>query len=337
MTEYYVGVGGGINRLQAMVVAPEGERLKIVGQARQTGQPEKGNPDRHLDRLEAVIRFALKEASLPEADIKAIGVSSVGQVDYNTQMIIYSTNLDLRNYPLGEELGKRFGGVPAAVSNDVVSHMVGEHRFGVAKGVEHLVYFYVDYGTGSALLLNNQIYLGADGLAGEIGHAGINLHGRLCDCGNSGCLEAICSQRAVARAIRARWHQGWNFTFEDLIDLESDIDTVTHLITPHLIQDAILAGDKQVIRVIQEAAEGMAYSVAGVINFLNPQMVVLGGGMLNTVDLLYEQTREMAFEGALRPSAERVRIERSRLGGTAEIYGAVARAVELFGGAQPAG
>lgn len=331
MKSYYVGVGGGVDRIHAMVTMPDQDRLKILGQERQQGSPQKGNSQHHLDRLEHVVRAALERAGLRESDLGAIGISTVGQVDYEKQMIIYSTNLDLHNFPLGEELSKRFGGAPVVVVNDVVGHMLGEQQFGVARGVKDLVYYYVDYGTGAALMFNGQMYTGANGLAGEAGHAGISLHGKLCDCGNTGCLEAICSQRALARAIHARFHQGWDFSFSGDIDLNADIETVSHLITPHIIQEAVIAGDNQIINLVHEAAEGLAYSIAGVITLLNPEMVVLGGGMLNTVQILADQAQELALQWALRPTVARVKIERSRLGNIAEIYGAVARAMQLVG------
>ena len=329
MVQYFVGVGGGIDRLHAMVVSPEQDGLKVVAQDRRMGQVKKGDGTHHVGRLEAVIRSAMEKGKLSESDIAGIGISSPGQIDYDRCEIIYSTNLDLRNFPLGAALSKRFSGVPVTLINDVVGHMLGEHRLGIAKGVSHLVYIYVAYGTGSAMLLNNDLYRGASDLAGEIGHTSVNLHGRLCDCGNSGCLEAICSQWAIARAIKARWHHGWPTTLAEQVDLTLDLDSVTHVITPHLIAEAIRNKDKTVIRVIEEAAEGMGSSIACVINMLNPQMIVLGGGMMEAVDLLFDRSREIALNWALRPSAETVSIVRTKLGSIAEVYGAAVSAIEL--------
>ena len=257
------------------------------------------------------------KANIDIGDISSIGISSGGQINSQTGTILYATNLGVKNFHLAEKLSE-YVKCQINVINDVDAHALGEQKLGAGKNYNNLVYLYVGFGIGSSIIIDKKIYRGSNFLAGEIGHSTVNLNGTLCLCGNFGCLDAISSRRAIGNAIQASWKQGRETILSSMIDLSSNqLD-----IGASLIGEAIDRKDQLTISIVEDAGIALGAAVANVVNFLNPNAIILGGDLVDTVDLLYLRALDSSKRRSLLASYENVSILKAKLGATAEVYGA---------------
>lgn len=200
-----------------------------------------------------------------------------------------------------EELAQGYG-VPLMVDNDANLGALAEHWWGVGNGVDNLAYIKVATGIGSGHVIGGEIYRGATGVAGEIGHMAIDPHGRLCICGLRGCLVTLIGGPAlVARAaeLAAEFPQS---------ELAGKNNTVNQ------IEDAALAGDPLALQVAEEAAAHLGIVVAGLLNLLNPSMVIVGGDLARLGDILLDPLRETVKRRTLVSSIAAAEIRTSDLG-----------------------
>lgn len=214
-----------------------------------------------------------------------------------------------------EQLGQRYG-VPVYIDNDANLGAIAEHRYGAGRGVSDLIYVKSAYGVGAGYILGGEIYRGATGSAGEMGHLPIDIYGQRCVCGNRGCLATFVG----AEALGARSRQ----LFADFP--ESSLNGLNPTISA--IENAALAGDPLARRVVREAAEYLGIAIAGWINMMNPTMVILGGDLSRTGELLVEPIREKIRRGTLVNSNLNVDVRISELGSKAIAIGAATLALE---------
>jgi glucokinase len=231
--------------------------------------------------------------------------------------------------PIAESLRQRYG-VPAALRNDVQVAAAGELAFGAGRGVQDFVCCFVGTGVGGAVVTGGKLVTGASGSAGEIGHIVVDTGGRLCGCGGRGHLESYASRTAI--------------TFSLMGDLKRGRDSVLRKLAPDLstaamwpesgavrsgaLQEALELGDQLVTETITEAGRYLGYGLASVINLLNPARIVLGGGVIEAVDLMYDTGVEYARREALPAAAGSVEFTRATLGDHAGVVGAALIASE---------
>jgi predicted NBD/HSP70 family sugar kinase len=200
-----------------------------------------------------------------------------------------------------EKLAERYG-VPLMADNDANLGALAEHWWGAGQGTDNLVYIKVATGVGSGHVIGGEIYRGATGVAGEIGHIAIDPHGKLCVCGLRGCLVTLVGGRAlVARAAEL------SAEYPDS-RLAKDSSTINE------IEEAALAGDPLALRVAQEAAEHLGIGIAGLLNLLNPSKVIVGGDLSRLGDLLLDPLRETVSQRTLVSSVAAAEIRTSDLG-----------------------
>ena len=214
-----------------------------------------------------------------------------------------------------ELLGQKYG-VPVYVDNDANLGAIAEHRWGAGRGVKDLIYIKSSHGIGAGYILGGEIYRGASGAAGEIGHFPIDLYGKRCVCGLRGCLVTYIG----AEALKARATQ----LFADYPD------SILVGENPRIraIEDAALAGDILAMRVVREAAEYLGIAIAGWLNIMNPSMVILGGDLARTGELLIDPIREKFSHCTLVHSVASVEIKTSELGPKAIAIGAATLAID---------
>jgi glucokinase-like ROK family protein len=208
-----------------------------------------------------------------------------------------------------QELGRRFG-VPLLVDNDANLGALAEHWWGAGYGVDDFAYVKVATGVGSGHVIGGEIYRGATGVAGEIGHLAIDPHGKPCICGLRGCLATLVGAPALearARELRAL-HPGSALARGDL--------------GIFAIETAALAGDPLALQVVEEAAGHLGIAVAGMLNLMNPSMVVVGGGLARLGELLLEPLRETVRKRTLVSSVAASELRTSKLGEQATAIGA---------------
>src|SRR5258707_893702 len=305
---YALGIDlGGTKVLASLVDVTSGE---VVASVRKRTKAEKGQ-DFISKRTTELAQEVLSEAELTDgADIVAIGVGAAGQIDRQAGVILDAPNLGVRNLNLGELLGQQFG-KPVAIGNDVEVATVGELYYGSGQGYQNLVCIFVGTGIGGGIVQNGQMYTGLTGTAGEIGHVPIDAGGRLCGCGNRGCLEAYASRTAITKAIMAEIHHGRKSILADEAALQ--LKQGETIIRSGLLASAIKQNDALTIEIVTEAADYLGYGLGAVINFYNPECIVLGGGVIESIDLLFERASSRALTIALSQPAAKTKIVRTHL------------------------
>ena len=311
--DYVVGVDMGGTKILAAVIDAKGE---IVQQAKRATKPKKG-PEEVIERITRCIREAIDSAELNPSQIRAIGIGSPGPLDPETGVIIFAPNLGWSNVPLKAKLEANLS-IPTFVDNDVNVGTLGEYAFGAGRGVKNLVGIFVGTGIGGGIILDGKLFHGVNKTAGEVGHMIVEVKGPRCGCGNFGCLEAVASRTAITRDLqKAILKKGKKSKLTELNGGNLD------LIRSKAIARAVKQGDKPTIKVVQRAAKYLGISVASIVHFLNPEMVVLGGGVVEAMgDSLLDPIRHAAAEYALPTTMDGVQIVAATLGDNAGVIGA---------------
>ncbi len=268
--------------------------------------------------------LALAEKVLAGDAPDAVGVSFGGPVDTTTGTVRLSHHVPgWANTPLREMLGAKFG-APVSVDNDANVAALGEYRFGAGRGCTSLLYITVSTGVGGGWILNGQPWRGADGMAGEIGHTVVDPQGPICLCGKRGCVERLASGPYMAQQARdwltVRPEQGR--ILQELVngDLEK--------ITGKLISQAAAQGDELAWEVLSTSAWALGVGIGNAANLVNPQRVVLGGGVTKSGERFWDVIRQTARKTAL-PEVM-IDIVPAELGDDAPLWGAVALAENVY-------
>lgn len=242
----------------------------------------------------------------------AVGIGCGGPLDPDRGVILTAPNLPgWENLPLVDYFSNVFN-APAYLDNDVNLAALAEARKGAGIGVDHLAYFNIGTGIGGGIVIGGKLYRGC-GNAGEFGHQVILPDGPPCLCGKHGCLESLASGTSIARRAK---ESGLSLTAEE-------------------VAQAARAGDAIAARIMNETAEYLGLGVANVVNILNPRMVVLGGGVMKSADLLLDGIRRTVNERAMTQLANDVQIVPGILGDQAGITGALLIALEESTSHQP--
>ena len=252
-----------------------------------------------------------------EADFSGIGIGSPGPLDRQTGTVINTPNLGWRNFPLRDLISNAVG-MPATLDNDANCATYGEWWLGAGRDVDTLIGLTLGTGIGGGIVLNGEIFHGVSDSAGEFGHMTIDSNGRKCKCGNYGCLEAYASGPAMAlRAV-----EGIESGAESL--LPALVDGRLDQITAATVYEAVVLGDPYANEVMRDTAKFLGAGIASLINLLNPEMVVIAGGVTRAGDHLFVPLRAEVRRRAFRSAEERCQIVSGQLPGTAGVIGAAA-------------
>jgi glucokinase len=310
---YGLGIDLGGTKILAGVV--DLESGKVLGSARKKTHAERG-AKAIAERLNEVAQEALDAAKLPaHAALSGIGVGAAGQLDHKNGVVLASPNLPFENFPLAEQLQSQFH-LPMTLANDVEAAAYGELYHGAGKGCPLFVCVFVGTGIGGGIVQDGKLFRGASGTAGELGHMTVAAGGRLCGCGSRGCLEAYASRTAMTHAIAGEIKRGRHSV------VKAELETGTGVLRSGHFAEAIEAKDELVLQVVQEAADYLAYGLASIINFYNPEKIILGGGVIEAMDLIFDRATRRAREIALPAPSRSVAFERAALGDNAGIVGA---------------
>jgi glucokinase len=320
---YALGIDlGGTKVLASVVDVSTGE---VIASVRKRTKADKGQDFISKRTVELASEVL---ASLDGQEIVAIGVGAAGQIDRETGTIMDAPNLGVHDLNLNELLGNQFG-KPVRVGNDVEVATAGELYYGSGRGYQDFVCVFIGTGIGGGIVQNGQLYTGISGTAGEIGHTIIDAGGRLCGCGNRGCLEAYASRTAITKAIMAEIHHGRKSVLSD--EAQQQLKQGEVIIRSGLLANAIKQDDALTIEVVREAADYLGYGLGTVINFLNPECIILGGGVIEAIDLLFERARDRALTVALSQPASKTKIVRAHLGDFSGAVGAACLAAQATG------
>ncbi len=309
--KYAIGIDlGGTKILTGLVNKKNGE---IISSVKKKTKKDKG-PQNISKKITESIQELLEESKISKKEISSVGIGAAGQVDRKKGILISAANLDCYDLNLKEKI-KDFIDLPVYVGNDVEIAAIGENTFGAAKGYKDVVCIFVGTGIGSAIIKDGKIIKGATGTAGEIGHTIVDLNGRPCGCGGHGCLEAYASRSAIEKRIEGALKKGRKSVILNYLENGKSISS-------HMIHDAIIEGDELVTQCVDEAAEYLSGGVASVINFINPQLIILGGGLIEAVDYFYNQVIKKAKAKSLPVPAESIVFKKAALGDFSGVIGA---------------
>jgi glucokinase len=316
--KWIVGVDlGGTNIVVGLLPISGGEVMGVRSMPTESGRGAKFVVDRIVDMIEAAITDVLAQEGASRSEIAGVGIGSPGPLDRKTGTVINTPNLGWRNFPLRDLISNAVS-LPATLDNDANCATYGEWWLGAGRDVNTLIGLTLGTGIGGGIVLDGKIFHGCSDVAGEIGHMTIDSTGRKCNCGNYGCLEAYASGPAMA----ARAVEGIEAGAETmLVDL---VGGRLEQITAAIVYDAVVRGDAYANEVMKDTAKFLGAGVASLINILNPEMVVIAGGVTRAGDHLFEPLRAEVRRRAFRTAEEVCRIVPGELPGTAGVVGAAA-------------
>ena len=261
------------------------------------------HPKASLDLAHKLTVAALEEAEVAREHVIGVGVGLAAPVDA-LHGAVHSDGI-LPGWDAIQpavELQQRLG-LPVQLENDANAGAMGEHLFGAGRGVADMLYLRLSAGVGLGMILGGHLYGGVSGIAGEIGHNPAVQDGLICRCGNRGCLETVASPVAVADLLtRSR---------REPVSLAGLLKLVH-------------SGDRGARRAVADAGDAVGRAIAGAVNLLNPQLVIIGGELAVAGDVLLDPIRAAVERRAVAPAARDVRIAQGALGENAEVLGAAA-------------
>ncbi len=251
----------------------------------------------------------------------AVGVGTAGMVDFEAGAVAFSPNLPLREVPIRDLVAERVG-LPCVVDNDANAAAWGEYRFGAARGTRHALLVTVGTGIGGGIIDDGRLFRGAHGFAAEIGHFIVEPGGPPCGCGNRGCWEQMASGNAIGRLGRQLAQEDPTSLIATLAGKEP--------VTGRHVSEAAGRGDAAAVAIFTEVGRRLGEGIAGLVNILDPEIVVVGGGVAEEGDLLLEPARA-AYRETVEAPAHRpgVEIVPAALGKDAGAIGAAALAFDL--------
>ncbi len=311
MQNFAIGIDlGGTKVLTALVDKNTGEVVHFV---KKKTKKDKG-PEKIIHKIIKSIHEIFEEQHLSVKDISSIGIGAAGQVDREKGIVIAAPNLDCFNLEIKAIVEKEFS-IPVFLGNDVEIATLGEFHFGAGKGYKDFVCIFVGTGVGSGLVQDGLVRRGSSGTAGEIGHIIVDVGGRPCACGGNGCLEAYASRLAIEKRIVGALKKGRTSDITNYLEEGKSIKT-------SMIKKALDNHDELVTQNIDEAAEYLACGLASVINFYNPGLIILGGGLIDAIDYFYNKSVKIAKAKALPTPSKNIEFKKAQLGDFSGVIGA---------------
>ena len=314
------GVDLGGTKVLAAIVDAQG---KILGRAKAATPAQEGGPA-ILATIVETVRRAAAEARVEPTGLAGIGVGSPGPLDPQTGVILFSANMNVKDFALGPGLTAALG-PPTLVQNDVRVGGFGEFRLGAGRGFRSVLAAFVGTGIGGCLILDGQIVTGATGNAGEIGHIVLKPGGPDCGCGRRGCMEALASRTAIARRIRKAARKG------RVTSLAAKVEEKGERLKSKDLALAYLGGDPVAVAEVDRAARYLGLGLGSLVNVFGPEIVIIGGGVTAALGPLYLEAIRKAMRGQiLVDPGQVIRIEAAALGDDAGVLGGALLARERF-------
>jgi glucokinase len=315
--ELFLGIDLGGTKIDAGLVDREG---RILARHHRDTKAKEGQ-DAVFRRLVGAASRLLASEGISRQQVAAIGVAAPGPINARTGVVTLPPNLPgWHDVPLAELIHEELG-LPTRLENDANAAALAEHRFGAGQGSEHMVYVTVSTGIGGGFILGGKLYAGATGGAAEIGHMTVLASGPLCGCGNRGCLEALAAGSAIAREARERVQRGVPTLIAEL----SGGDPQN--ISAKLVAQAAEQGDWEAEDILNQAMAYLGLGMANLVNLLNPELLVIGGGLTKMGERLFEPVRRAIDLRAFATTARAVELRHAQLGDDVGILGAAAVAM----------
>lgn len=319
MSNVIIGVDLGGTNVKAAIVT---EDKQVVAKDSRPTHASDG-PVAIMDLMAECIRDLLRANGIEMRQVLAAGFGAPGPMNWQTGIVYEPPNLPgWKNVALADEMHKRIG-VPCYVDNDANVACYGEYWLGAGQGADSIVVFTLGTGVGGGIVVFGQLLRGIDGTAAELGHITVMRNGRRCGCGALGCLEAYASVTGMVRTARENWDTA-DTTLKSMCDNNPDA------LTGRIIYEAASSGDAYAKQVFDETATWLGIGAASMVNALNPERIVLCGGMIAAGDMLFDTVRATVAANAFEVPAKRCQILPAGLGGDSGVLGCAGCALARY-------
>lgn len=307
-SQIYIGIDLGGTNIKVGICDDQGK-------LQQTFEGPTGNEhgvDFVLERIAQYVRQIVEDSHYEWSQVAGVGAGMAGFLDIPNGIIKFSNNLGWHNIPAKEILEAKLQ-KPVKIDNDANAAALGEAWSGAGKGIPHLVCYTLGTGVGGGIIINGKIHQGANGMAGELGHAIIvpDIEAIQCSCGQRGCLETVSSATGIVRMAREALERGEHTSLRLLANVDAKS-----------VFDAAKSGDEVAVRVVHRAAYYLGRSIANVSVIVNPNRFIIGGGVAKAGDILFDQIRESFKKYSTVQAQEGVDIVPAILGNNAGVVGA---------------
>jgi glucokinase-like ROK family protein len=287
-------------------------------------------PVASLGRVCSLLEKMSQEVGLGSRRIDGIGVGVPGPVDFSAGTVVSPPIMPgWDRYPIIETVQQWFPHANVVVDNDVNVMALGEANLGAARGVHNLIFVKIGTGIGAGIICEGRIYRGSSGCAGDIGHICVDKDGPVCHCGNRGCLESMAAGPAIAERALMAARAGQSATLLEAFHRNGG------LLRAEDVGAAAREGDTVATRVIRESGQFVGEVLASLVNFYNPDMIVIGGGVSNLGDLLLSSIRQAVFSRSLPLSTRNLQIIFSGIGAELGVFGGVSLALDYVFRTEP--
>ena len=263
-----------------------------------------------------VVEEMIAESGIDRSKLNAIASCAPGVIDQDRGIVLFTPNLPWRDYDMASSMRKKFG-VPFFVGNDVNLGVLGEYHFGAGRGYKNIVGFFVGTGMGGGLVLNGSLYTGNQFKAAEYGHMVLDPEGPLCNCGQRGCLEAFSSKQGMSAYIRQQAARGRETMMAEAVQ--------EGVFRSKKLKKALEAGDKVAMEAVDRSCHWLAVAAGNMINIFSPDLILLGGGVIEAVgDLFLKKILEEVDRYCMPAIRSTVDIKIADLGDDSILYGDLA-------------
>lgn len=319
MSKVIIGVDLGGTNIKTAIVSED--RQIIAKESRPTVASD--GPEAIMDLMAECVTDLMRANGMDMSQALAAGFGAPGPMNWQTGVVFSPPNLSgWKDVPLAAEMNKRLH-VPCYVDNDANVACYGEYWMGAGRGAESIIVFTLGTGVGGGIVVFGRLLRGIDGTAAELGHITVQRDGRVCGCGARGCLEAYASVTGMKRTAR----EGWQSAETSLKQL---CGGSPENLTGAMIHQAAVDGDAYACHVFHETAVWLGIGAASMVNALNPERIILCGGMINAGDMLFDTVRATVNANAFEVPAKRCQILPAGLGSDSGVIGCAGCALARY-------
>ena len=315
----YIGIDLGGTKILTAVADDNGE---IIARVKLATETELGQ-ERIKKNIFKSIYKVLEKTDIKIEKIKSIGIGSPGPLNVEKGIIYESANLPIKNMEIVELIEEETG-VNTYLQNDANTAALGEKVFGAGKEADDLLYITISTGVGGGIIINGKIYYGHTGNAGEIGHMTVDPTGPQCGCGNYGCLESFSSGTAIKNMAKNAVENDESTLIKKLAKDQK--------LSAKLVAKAAAKGDQKALDIFAKAGYYLGIGIANLVNIFNPEMIILGGGVLKAKEYFLDRAKEEFKKRALKAPADIVKIKEAVLEDEIGVKGAIAVAMQKVEG-----
>ena len=288
----------------------------------QTTEEDVQNPEGYLQKIAEKIEDLIASSEIDSIRLMGIGIGMPGILDKEKETVLFSPDFNWMNIPIYQIFQKRFQ-CKILVENSNRALAVGEYTYGAARGAEYILCINLGYGIGAAIIEDGELLSGSSGTGGELGHMIMDPEGPVCDCGNRGCLEALASGNAITKIMVQEIRRGKESTVVKWLTEERRLEA-------EQVFEEARSGDRLSREIIERSMDYLGVAIASCINLLDPDTIILAGGLTKSQDLFFEKLQADVQRHKMRYSGRNVKMKIGSLGEYGTAIGAATLLIRQF-------